>query len=119
MTLVFWRFSAVTGVVPFFITVETRDLAGVTPLFYLLWGLGVVTNGRGLFVLFPPMLLELFLFFLPIFLFSRLYRIVMRRGWLWILELKFFKVGEVLGALGLHFRKSVMRRVVAPGAVGI
>ena len=61
----------------FLITVETSDLARVTPLLFLLLGLGVVTSCRGLFVLFPPTVLELLLLILPVFFLSRLHRIVM------------------------------------------
>ena len=72
-TLVFWL-GAVVGIVAFLITVETRDLTGVTPLFFLLQGLGVGVSGQGL--LFLPLVWEPLLLILLVLLLNRLRRIV-------------------------------------------
>ena len=60
----------------FLIAVETRDLTGVTPLFFLLRNHGVGVSSQGLFVLLPPTVSELLLFMPSVLLLSWLCRIV-------------------------------------------
>ena len=69
---------------------------------FLFWGLSVDSSGQDLLtsVLLPQVPEPLF-FFLSVFIFSRLYRIVTWRSWLWIFGLRFVGAGwvHVAGAL--------------------
>ena len=115
-TLVFWRFGALICIVVFFMTVEASGLD------FLFWGLDIDSNGRGLLSsVLLPLVPESLLLFLLVSLLSQLRHIVTWRGWIRILGFWFFGAGWVLvaGALGLHLRKSIVGRAVAPGATGI
>ena len=69
--LVFWGFGALICIVVFLLTVEASGLE------LLLQGFGIDSSGRGsLTSMLPPLVPELLLLFLLVFLLSRLRRIV-------------------------------------------